>query len=347
MDENRRFDDAELTEEKRQSLIQEVLFTHLQRRSVSADVVDNELIAQYPKLMPELEDQLRVLREIDDQRVANEAMETTDVSGGDLTVRCPHCREKVRVPADATLSDISCSGCGSCFNLADDMTKTAPAKVTTIAHFELLDKVGTGTFGSVWKARDTELDRIVAVKIPRVGHFEQAEREQFLREARAAVQAKHPNIVSVHEVGRDGDTVYIVNDFIDGADLRDYLSGQPLGLRESVELCATVANALHAAHEAGVVHRDLKPSNIMMDFAATPYVADFGLAKRDAGEITVTVEGQILGTPAYMAPEQIEKAHAVDRRADVYSLGVILYELLTGELPFRGQRQMLLLQNPT
>ena len=116
-------------------------------------------------------------------------------------------------------------------------------------------------------------------------------------------------------------------------------------LDEALPIAKQIAEALEAAHEAGVIHRDLKPSNIMMDTDGEPHIVDFGLAKREAGEITMTVEGQILGTPAYMSPEQARgEGHTVDRRADIYSLGVILFELLTGELPFRGDKQMLLVQ---
>ena len=167
-----------------------------------------------------------------------------------------------------------------------------------------MHQVGVGAFGSVWKARDKELDRIVAVKIPRRDQLSAAEADAFFREARAAAQLRHPQIVGVHEVGRDGDTIYIVSDFIDGANLKEWLSSQRLSPREAAELVAKIAEALHHAHEAGVVHRDLKPGNIMLDLDGQPHITDFGLAKRESGEITITLEGKPLGTPNYMSPEQ-------------------------------------------
>lgn len=151
--------------------------------------------------------------------------------------------------------------------------------------------------------------------------------------------------MSVHEVGRHEDQVYIVSDFVDGFSLKEWLKGRRLTSKEATQLCAKIANALHEAHEAGVVHRDLKPGNIMMDGEGEPYLTDFGLAKRDRGEVTMTLDGKVFGTPAYMSPEQAAgRAHNADRRSDIYSLGVLFYELLTGEVPFRGDSHMLIVQ---
>ncbi len=220
-----------------------------------------------------------------------------------MHIHCPHCHSPIEVVDADPLTDIACPSCGSNFSLISGETPPfAPGAARTIGHFELLESVGGGHFGTVWKARDTELDRIVAVKIPLRGQISEPEALMFVREARAAAQVKHPGVVNVHEVGREDGTLYIVSDFIDGCNLKQWLSGRQLTTpQEAAELCAKIAEALDVAHEAGVVHRDLKPGNVMMDEAGQPHLTDFGLAKREAGEITMTVDGQVLGTPAYMS----------------------------------------------
>lgn len=207
-----------------------------------------------------------------------------------------------------------------------------------VGHFVLLESIGEGSSGKVWKATDPRLQRTVAIKIPRAVRLSENALNRFLREGRAAAQLSHSGIVPVYEVGSEGDSVYIVSAYVSGRNLRDWLRGSRPTSREAATLCAQLADALDHAHERGVIHRDLKPSNIILDDERKPHITDFGLAKCANDQSDMTLEGELVGTPAYMSPEQARgNAGSADRRTDVYALGAVMYEMLTGRPPFDFQ----------
>jgi len=256
---------------------------------------------------------------------------------------CPKCLMKLGLPTGAEADNAG----------ASKPTSDVPTSATPPAGFvppepaelakqfpqlEILELLGQGGMGAVYKARQKQLDRLVALKIlpPQVARTE-AFAERFTREARSLAKLNHPRIVSVYDFGHTEDGLYyFIMEFIDGTDLRHVIQAGELSAAEALAIVPQVCEGLQFAHEEGIVHRDIKPENILIDKKGRVKIADFGLAKlldRPASLYTLTGAGQRMGTPHYMAPEQIEHPGQVDHRADIFSLGVVFYEMLTGELP--------------
>jgi serine/threonine protein kinase len=209
--------------------------------------------------------------------------------------------------------------------------------------YEILEEVGRGGMGVVFKARDVRLNRLVALKVLRSGEYAGGEEvSRFRLEAEAVARLQHPNIVGVYEVGEAEGRPFFAMEYVDGGNLSQRLDGSPLPPDQAARLVAVLAQAMHYAHERGVVHRDLKPANVLLTADdGTPKITDFGLAKRLNEAALQTQTGQVLGTPSYMAPEQAAgRARDVGPATDVYALGSMLYELLTGRPPFKGETPM-------
>jgi serine/threonine protein kinase len=207
-----------------------------------------------------------------------------------------------------------------------------------VGKFEVIARLGGGAMGVVYKCRQPGLDRPVAVKVLLSKQHANAEQVlRFQREAKAAAGLTHPNIVQVYDVGTDSDFNYIVMEYVDGWPL-DTLIGTPvLTVEITLRLVYHVARALQAAHGQGIIHRDIKPSNILIQRSGQPKLADFGLAKSVLDSEKLSKSGDLIGTPRYMAPEQaLAEAEQIDARADVYSLGAVMYEMLTGKAPADG-----------
>jgi eukaryotic-like serine/threonine-protein kinase len=216
--------------------------------------------------------------------------------------------------------------------------------------YRIVKKLGRGANGVVYEAEDRYLLRVVALKVLALSRVTGDERHRrFLREARAASAVMHPNVAAVYAVGHDSGLEYLAMEYVAGTTLRELMQrrGDPFEIADAMQIGIAIASGVGSAHELGIVHRDLKPENVMIADTGTVKVLDFGLAKlfipptsaRDellVSSHSSTVDGRVLGTPAYMSPEQ-SKGHPVDARSDVFALGVVLYELLTGSRPFRGE----------
>jgi len=261
-------------------------------------------------------------------------------------VRCPTCRQQlplIEFSEEEYSRRISCDHCENSVLLLNNSRRLHSGAM--IAHFELVSPLGAGSFGLVWKAWDTKLQRDVALKVPRRGLLTSDQQDLFLREARVAAAIRHPHVVAIHDAGVDRGTVYICSDLIDGTTLAQWHRESCDSPSAGSAMIQKIAAALQAIHDCSVIHRDLKPSNVMVDSKGNPQVMDFGLAKQDVFEATMTLSGEVLGTPAYMSPEAAKgESRSSDPRTDIYSLGVMLYELLTGELPYRGDFTQLVQQ---
>lgn len=218
--------------------------------------------------------------------------------------------------------------------------KTARYKgaVKRIGRYEVIRLLGEGAFGYVFEARDPQLDRIVAIKVAK-SLTTRTDVERFLREARLAAQLRHPNIVPVHEYGQVEDRHIIVYEFIAGETLKSYIKRKhPLPLEETLSLIRQIAEGLDYAHSKGIIHRDMKPDNVLIDDSGQPHIADFGCARSMDADVSLTMDGSIMGTPTYMSPEQASgRSNVADGRTDIWSLGVMLYEMVSGQKPFTGK----------
>lgn len=260
-----------------------------------------------------------------------------------MSLNCPKCH------FDNPDTQKFCGDCGTKLSSPEDgpfaQTRTfqsplrAFAKGTTLAgKYSIIEPIGRGGMGIVYKAEDLRLKRTVALKFLPEEFLESPEaRERFIREARATAALSHPHICAIHEINEEEAVPFIVMEFIDGQSLRQRIAAQPMDQNQALDIAVQAAEGLDEAHNKGIVHRDIKPGNIMITASGQVKIMDFGLAKV-SGESIITKEPMTMGTAAYMSPEQV-RGDVLDQRTDIWSLGVVLYEMLTGKLPFEGEHE--------
>ena len=260
----------------------------------------------------------------------------------DATVAvCPACllEKGLALFADESVAAVVDLGCDDGVQAADRRKVTRPARMLgEFGDYELLEEIGRGGQGVVYRAHQKSLNRTVALKVVGLGPWAtQAHLKRFRREAEAAANLDHPFIVPIHEVGERDGCCYFSMNFIEGGQLDEIVRRVPMSIRQVAELMAKLARTVHYAHEHGILHRDIKPGNILLDTKGEPHLTDFGLALLVEAESTVTRTLEAMGTPSYMAPEQAAGNNAaVSKATDVYGLGAVFYELLTGHPPFAG-----------
>src|SRR5690348_11057836 len=242
---------------------------------------------------------------------------------------CPQCLMKAGLGTQGKTIVITAEATGDAASL-EEVARHFP-------QLEILGLLGRGGMGIVYKARQKHLDRIVALKVlpPEISR-DRSFAERFAREARALAKLNHPNIVSIFDSGEADGLFYFIMEFVDGTNLRQSLRAGQISPRQALAIVPVICDALQYAHDLGIVHRDIKPENVLLDKKGRVKIADFGLAKLvspGAPDAGLTQSGLMMGTPKYMAPEQMDRPAEVDHRADIYSLGVVFYEMLTGELP--------------
>ena len=348
--------DNPLDADGQSEIVKQLIAEHRTRTDAGEPFPFEKFIAAHPEHTDELTRYFKQWNELEappqpDQAGADESKTGTSAPGK-LSFEDATAHTMVQVSGDSE------SSLTQAYDQSGNASATSVEISESFGRYAIQKVLGQGAMGAVYLAKDTQLDRDVALKIPKFGDGNGVDEEEllarFYREARAAATLRSPNICPVYDVGEIDGQHYITMAFIEGRPLKDYTKSKKThSEKQIITTIRKLALGLSEAHEIGVIHRDLKPANIMVDLKGEPVVMDFGLARRSSSDdVQVTQSGAIIGTPAYMAPEQVAGDQtAIDHQADIYALGVIMYELITGEMPFKGNLMSLLqqiaLNNPT